>query len=338
MSTSEAVLRQAGDTFVPVRRRIFRRLLKDRTAVAGLVVILVFVLAALLAPWLAPHDPVETDFSNRFASLSRSHPLGTDNLGRDVFARILHGARLSLGMAVSATVGITILGVVLGLVAGMYGRLVETVIMRSVDVLLALPTLILALVVVGLLGQGLRNLIITIIFVQWPRYARLVRGMTLKIREQDFVQAARAVGASKPRIMFRHVAPNLLGPTVVFSTIDMGSTLLAVSGLSFLGFGVGPPTPEWGAMLAEARSFLDRAPQLLFWPGLAITLMVLAFNLAGDGLRDLLDPRTTESTPGWERRLRRRRQPPSRPAGAAASDIEVPRTDDPDPQARGAPG
>jgi peptide/nickel transport system permease protein len=288
---------------------MFRRLLKDRTAVVGLVIVVVFVLAAVLAPWVARHDPVQTDFTNRFAPVSASHPLGTDNLGRDVLARIVHGARLSIGMAVSATVGITLLGVILGLVAGMYGRLAETLIMRAVDVLLAMPTLILALVVVGLLGQGLRNLIITIILVQWPRYARLVRGMTLKVREQDFVEAARAVGASRPRIMFRHVAPNLLGPTVVFSTIDMGSTLLSVSALSFLGFGVGPPTPEWGAMLAEARHFLDRAPQLLAWPGIAITLMVLAFNLAGDGLRDLLDPRTVESTPGWERRHRRRGRP-----------------------------
>ena len=241
-------------------------------------------------------------------------------------------------MAVSATLGITLVGLVLGLVAGMYGRLAETLIMRSVDVLLALPTLILALVVVGLLGQGLRNLIITIILVQWPRYARLVRGMTLKIREQEFVEAARAVGASRPRIMFRHVAPNLLGPTLVFSTIDMGSTLLAVSGLSFLGFGVGPPTPEWGAMLAEARAFLDKAPQLLFWPGLAITFMVLAFNLAGDGLRDLLDPRTVESTPGWERKRRIRRRRMAHPADPMPQDIAVLAEDEPDAVVRGASG
>ena len=324
MTSSQASLRRAGETFVPVRRRVFRRLLKDRTAILGLVIVTVFVVGALLAPWVARHDPIQTDFSNRFAPVSAEHPLGTDNLGRDVFARIVHGARLSLGMAVSATAGITILGVILGLVAGMYGRFAETVIMRTVDVLLALPTLILALVVVGLLGQGLRNLIITIILVQWPRYARLVRGMTLKIREQEFVEAARAVGASRPRIMFRHVSPNLIGPTVVFSTIDMGNTLLAVSALSFLGFGVGPPTPEWGAMLAEARSFLDRAPLLLVWPGLAITLMVLAFNLAGDGLRDLLDPRTVETAPGWERRRRDRRRPPTpTPAPAAATDLVI---------------
>ncbi len=321
MSTSGAVLLQAGESFTVTRGKAFRRLVRDRTAVLGLVIIVLVGTACLLAPLLAHHDPIATDFSNRFASPSRSHPLGTDNVGRDVFSRILHGGRLSLGMAVSATAGITIVGLLLGLVAGIYGRLAETVIMRTVDVLLAMPTLILALVIVGLLGQSLRNLVITIILVQWPRYARLVRGMSLRIREQEFVEAARAVGATRFRIMLRHIAPNLVGPVVVFSTIDMGSTLLAVSGLSFLGFGVGPPTPEWGAMLAEARGFIGKAPQLLAFPGLSITLMVLAFNLAGDGLRDLLDPRTVESTPGLERGRLRRRKAPSPAAGAGTSQV-----------------
>lgn len=312
---SEAVLLQASDTFAVTRgRKALRRLVRDRTALLGLTVIVLVGVACLLAPLLAKHNPIVTDFGNRFGSPSRAHPLGTDNVGRDTFSRILHGGRLSLGMAVSATAGISIVGLALGLVAGVYGRWAETVIMRAVDVLLAMPTLVLALVIVGLLGQGLRNLIITIILVQWPRYARLVRGMALRIREQEFVEAARAVGASRLRIMVRHVAPNLVGPLVVFSTIDMGNTLLTVSGLSFLGFGVGPPTPEWGAMLAEARNFIDKAPQLLAWPGLAITLMVLAFNLAGDGLRDLLDPRTVESTPGLERRRLRRRKVRATPA------------------------
>jgi peptide/nickel transport system permease protein len=183
--------------------------------------------------------------------------------------------------------------------------------MRAVDILLALPTLILALVVVGLLGQGLRNLIITIIFVQWPRYARLVRGMALKVRERQFVEAGRAAGSSRTRLVLRHILPNLIGPVVVFSTVDMGSTLLAVSGLSFLGFGVPPPTSEWGAMLSEARFQIERAPQLLLYPGIAITLVVLAFNLAGDGLRDLLDPRTQATE--LSRRDRRRER-----LGAAA--------------------
>ena len=324
MSTSEAVLLQASESFTVTRgRRTWKRLVRDRTALAGMAIIVLVGLACLLAPVLATHDPVVTDFGNRFASPSKAHPLGTDNVGRDTFSRILHGGRLSLGMAVTATAGITVVGLFLGLVAGVYGRLAETVIMRVVDVLLAMPTLILALVIVGLLGQSLRNLVITIILVQWPRYARLVRGMALRIREQEFVEAARAVGASRLRIMLRHIAPNLVGPVIVFSTIDMGSTLLAVSGLSFLGFGVGPPTPEWGAMLSEARGFLDKAPQLLVWPGVSITVMVLAFNLAGDGLRDLLDPRTVEATPGLERRRLRRRKvkPTDGPAAPGPSDI-----------------
>jgi len=321
LSASEAVLRHAGERFTPEHRRVFGRLVHDRTAMVGLAVIALFFAGAVLAPLIASHDPVRTDFAHRFAPPSRTHPFGTDNLGRDELARIAFGARLSLGMAFSATLGITLLGLVLGLVAGLYGRLAETLIMRAVDVLLAMPTLILALVVVGLLGQGLRNLIITIVLVQWPRYARLVRGMTLKVRAQEFVEAARAVGASRLRIMVRHVAPSLLGPVVVFSTIDMGSTLLVVSGLSFLGFGVGPPTPEWGAMLAEARSFLDKAPQLLAYPGLAITSMVLAFNVAGDGLRDLLDPRTAESTQGWGRGRRRLRGSRPRRGSAPAGEV-----------------
>ena len=233
-----------------------------------------------------------------------------DLLGRDEFSRILHGARLSLGMAVTASLGITLVGIALGLVAGMYGRVVAAIIMRLADVFLALPTLILALVVVGLLGQGLRNLIITIVIVGWPSYARIVRGMTLQLRERGFVEAARALGASRPRIVLRHVLPNLVGPIVVLSTLDMGRVLLAVSGLSFLGFGISPPTPEWGAMLSDAKTFLDQAPQLLVWPGLAITVMVLAFNLTGDGLRDMLDPRTFEGMPGWAERHHRRRRLP----------------------------
>lgn len=293
----DAVLLQAEDRFVPQNRRLLRQLLHDRASLFGLVVIAVFALASLLAPVLATHDPNQTDFLNRFAAPSREHLLGTDHLGRDEFARILFGGRLSLGMALSATGGITVLGIGLGLAAAVYGRFVEAVVMRVVDMLLSIPTLIQALVVVGLLGQGLRNLIITIIFVQWPRYARLVRGMALKVREQTFVEAGRAAGGSRTWIALRHILPNLIGPVVVFSTVDMGSTLLAVSGLSFLGFGVPPPASEWGAMLSEARFQIERAPQLLLYPGAAITLVVLGFNLGGDGLRDILDPRSAGMAP-----------------------------------------
>ena len=301
-----AVLLQADERLVPEHRVLLRRLAKDRASILGLALVALFGLAALLAPVLAIHDPDQTDFTNRFASPSAEHPLGTDHLGRDELARLLHGGRLSLGMALSASGGIALLGVSLGLAAAVYGRWVETVIMRLVDMLLSIPTLIQALVVVGLLGQSLRNLIITIVFVQWPRYARLVRGMALKVREQTFVEAARAAGGSRTWIAVRHILPNLIGPMVVFSTVDMGSTLLAVSALSFLGFGVPPPAAEWGAMLSEARFQIERAPQLLLYPGVAISLVVLGFNLGGDGLRDLLDPRTAGSGLGRRRRSRRR--------------------------------
>ncbi len=315
-------LEAGGEVRVAETHKAFRRLLRDRSAVVALVIVAVFVLGALAAPWVSPHPPNDTDFANRFASPSREHLLGTDHVGRDELARILHGARLSLGMAAAATAGISLLGLLLGLMAAMYGRFVDSTIMRAVDVLQSLPTLILALVVVGLLGQGLRNLIIVIALVGWPGYARIVRGMALQVRERDFVQAARALGASRARIIVRHVAPNLLGPVVVLSTLDMGRVLLAVSGLSFLGFGISPPTPEWGAMLSEAKNFIDKAPQLLAYPGLSITLMVLAFNLAGDGLRDLLDPRTRDDSFGGGRGgrqrgfVRRRPDRSARPVGA----------------------
>jgi peptide/nickel transport system permease protein len=321
---SEAVLVGAEQRLVPEsRRRLFRRLLRDKASLLALVIIVAFTLAALFAPLLSRHDPNQTNFLNRFAPPGKGHLLGTDHLGRDEFARILHGGRLSLGMALSATGGITLLGVGLGLAAGVYGRLVETVIMRLVDILLSVPTLIQALVVVGLLGQGLRNLIITIIFVQWPRYARLVRGMALKVREQTFVEAGRAAGGTRVRVMLRHILPNLIGPVVVFSTVDMGSTLLAVSGLSFLGFGVPPPAAEWGAMLSEARFQIERAPQLLLYPGIAITLVVLAFNLAGDGLRDLLDPRTQAAVAARKRWRLRRLAEPSPPTPLETERVEM---------------
>lgn len=299
--TEVAVLPPTGPAAALERGRSLRVLARDRLALVGLIIVAVVILAAAAAPWLATHDPNATDFSGRFASPSTDHLFGTDQVGRDVFARVLHGARLSLGMAMGATAGITFLGLALGLLAGMYGRVLDGLIMRVVDVMQALPTLILALVVVGVLGQGLRNLVITIALIGWTGYARIVRSMVLKLREQEFVQVASALGASRFRVLIRHVAPNLIGPVAVLSTIDMGRVLLAVSGLSFLGFGVAPPTPEWGAMLSEAKQYLDRAPELLVYPGLAITVMVLAFNLMGDGLRDVLDPHMVQRASGWGR-------------------------------------
>lgn len=272
-------------------RSTLRRFARDKAAAAGAVVLVVYCVVALAAPWLAPYDPVELDLDNRFATPSAEHPLGTDNLGRDELSRLVHSARLSLGLALTATAGITILGLVLGVLAGTLGSAVDSMIMRMVDVLQALPALILALVVVGLLGPGIPNLLLTIIGVGWPGYARVVRAMTFGIRENDFVEAARSLGASRLRIVVRHITPNLIGPMIVLSTLGIGRTLLAVSGLSFLGFGANVAVPDWGGMLAEARSYIDSAPRLLAFPGAAITLLVIACNLVGDGVRDLLDVR-----------------------------------------------
>jgi peptide/nickel transport system permease protein len=288
--------RPVRDAAVPAaagarRWRGTRRLLRDRVAVLGVLLVVLLGLAVLAAPLLTSGDPNAVDPTNRFQSPSRAHPFGTDQLGRDVFTRILYGGRLSIGLALAATAGTTVIGLTLGLVSAARGGLVDAVVMRVVDTLQALPGLLLALALVGVLGPSLRNLIIAIVAVWWAGYARLVRSMALTIRERPYVESARAVGASETRILVRYVLPNLLGPAVVMSTLDLGRTLLAVAGLSFLGLGARPPTPEWGAMLAEAKAYLDRAPMLLGYPGLAITTFGLACNLVGDGVRDALDPR-----------------------------------------------
>ncbi|HWG74757.1 MAG TPA: ABC transporter permease subunit [Acidimicrobiales bacterium] len=251
----------------------------------------VIALAALFAPLLAPAAPDATNFSQRFAAPSLHHLFGTDELGRDEFTRILYGTRISLGLTLLAAVSASVIGLVVGLVAGFVGGVVDQVLMRIVDALLALPGFILALAVAGLLGPGLIHLVLAVIAVWWTGYARVVRSMVLSIRQRPYVDAARATGSSGTRIIIRHVLPNVAGPSVVLVMLEMAHILLALAALSFLGLGVPQPTPEWGAMIADARAYLDQAPQLLAYPGAAITLVALLCNLAGDGLRDALDPR-----------------------------------------------
>jgi peptide/nickel transport system permease protein len=248
-------------------------------------------LAAILAPWLSPSGPDMTDFAHRFAAPSLRHLLGTDELGRDELARILYGARISLGLTFLAAVAASTIGMIVGLVAGFVGGVVDQVLMRIVDGLLALPGFILALAVAGLLGPGLTHLVLAVIAVWWTGYARVVRSMVLSVRQRPYVDAARTGGSSNTRIVIRHVLPNVAGPSVVLVMLEMAHILLALAALSFLGLGVPQPTPEWGAMIADARAYLDRAPQLLAYPGAAITLVALLCNLAGDGLRDAIDPR-----------------------------------------------
>jgi peptide/nickel transport system permease protein len=268
-----------------------RILLRDRAAAAGLAILLVVIVGAVFAPLIAPTGPDTADFLHEFAAPSWHHPLGTDMLGRDELARILHGARISVGLAAAAAIAASALGLAMGLLAGFLGGVVDMVIMRVVDGLQALPGLLLALAVAGLLGAGVTNIFIAVIAVWWTGYARVVRSMVLSIRERQFVDAARGMGASRLWLIRRHLLPNVAGPAVVLVTLELAHILLALAALSFLGLGVRPGTAEWGTMLADARNYLDRAPQLLVFPGAAITLVGLACNLVGDGLRDALDPR-----------------------------------------------
>jgi peptide/nickel transport system permease protein len=287
-TTPEAVLpRQAGP-----RRATVRSLLRDGSAVVGLGIVLLLVAGAVLAPVVAPHDPNEVDVLRKFAPPSAEFPLGTDHLGRDVLSRLLFGGRVSIGTAVVAGVLIGLIGTTVGLLIGYWGGVLDAVVGRVIDVMLAFPPFLLAMAVLGLLGPGLRNLLLVLVGVAWAPYARIVRSAVMVEREKEYVEAARASGATSVRVMARHVLPNVFAPIVVLMTLDMGIVLLEISGLSFLGLGVSPPTAEWGAMLSEGRTYLDQAPQMMLFPGAAIFLLVLGFNLVGDGLRDALDPHT----------------------------------------------
>ncbi|HVL98199.1 MAG TPA: nickel transporter permease [Egibacteraceae bacterium] len=275
----------------PRRRPYVRRFFRDRLAMTGLAIVVAFGLAAVFAPALSPHDPNAQEVLARLAPPSLEHPLGTDHLGRDMLSRLLYGTRWSLGAAVAATLLVLVIGLPAGLVAGYYGGLLDTMIMRLVDVLLALPPLVIALAVVGTLGPGVRNVMIALVGVTWVLYARVVRGLALSLRDREYAVAARALGASNFRIMSRHIVPNMISPVLVLASLQTGKLLLALAALGFFGLGVQPPTPEWGTMLNQGRAFLTSAPQLMIYPGAAITLVVLGFNLLGDGLRDVFDPR-----------------------------------------------
>ena len=260
----------------------------------GVFVLIGLAIIAVAAPCIAPHSPTVMALDAPLLPPgSPGHVLGSDELGRDVLSRLIHGSRLSLSVGL-VVVGISgTLGVALGAVSGYFGGVVDTVIMRLVDVLLAFPALVLALAVVASLGPGLLNLMIVLGVIGWGDYARLVRGMVLALRDEEYVRAARVMGAGHGRILWRHILPNCLGTVVVQATFGVAAAMLAAAGLSFLGLGAQPPTAEWGAMLAAARPYLRQRPVMAIAPGLAIMVTVLAVNLAGDALRDVLDPRLT---------------------------------------------
>jgi peptide/nickel transport system permease protein len=270
--------------------RWVRKAAGDRTARIGLVLVAVCVLMAVAGPALAPRDPLAVT-ADRLERPGLHHLLGTDGLGRDLLSRLLYGAHLSLGTTLLAAALVTLIGLVVGLIAGCAGGLVDQLLMRAVDVVLAIPGLVLALAVAGLFQRGLTAVMLGLVATWWAGYARIVRGLVLGLREREFVESARAAGASPARVAVRHILPSLLSPVIVLATLDIGQLLLAVSGLTFLGLGAPPPTPEWGAMLNEGRVYFLSDPHVVLVPGIAISLAVLGFNLLGDGIRDALDPK-----------------------------------------------
>jgi peptide/nickel transport system permease protein len=266
-------------------------------AMLGLMLLLVFVVCATLAPWLAEHDPAQINLSGRLASPGHDHWFGTDELGRDIFSRTVYGARISLAVAVSVVALSLGVGLIAGALAGFYGGWVDIVLNVYVtNAFLALPGILLAIAFVAFVGPGLVNLILALSISGWVGYARLVRAQVMAVKEREFVEAARALGASDLRILCRHILPNILQPLTVQVAIGMAGAVLAEATLSFLGLGVPPPTPSWGAMLNDARSHLFDAPHLVVFPALAVMLAVVSFNFIGDALRDLLDPRMRGAT------------------------------------------
>jgi len=270
----------------------FRRILFKRGVVAfGIVVILLTVVAAIFAPWLAPHDPYEQRLDQNLRQPSRDYLLGTDSLGRDTLSRLLYGSRNSLMVGVVALLIAAIFGMSMGLLAGYFGGWVNTIIMRFIDSLMCFPMILLALVIATLLGGGMKNVMIALGIAMLPGYARLMCGQVLSVKENDYVLAEHAVGAGDARVMLRHVLPNCFPPLIVMVTMQIGAAILAEAGLSFLGIGIEPPAAAWGLMVEDGRVFLLTNPILSFAPGLAIMVVVFAFNMLGDGLRDALDPR-----------------------------------------------
>jgi peptide/nickel transport system permease protein len=275
-------------------RTIGRRLYANRMSMVGLFLILFMIGMALLAPLIAPADPIDMTLDDQFQAPSRAHLLGTDDCGRDVLSRIIFGSRLSLKVGLISVSISLVVGSLIGLVSGYFGGWLDIVIQRFIEIMLAFPELILALAIMAVLGPSLRNAMIAIGIASIPVYTRVTRGQVLSLREKEYVEAARACGAGHTRLIFRHILPNTMSPLMVIATLGIAGAILTASGLSFIGLGAQPPSPEWGAMLASGREYLRHQWWIATFPGIFIALTVLGFNLFGDGLRDALDPRAFE--------------------------------------------
>ena len=262
---------------------------KNKMAVAGFIIILAMVIVAVFAPLIATQAPEAQDLAARFQSPSAAHFFGTDNFGRDIFSNVVYGARISLFIGLVATIISVIIGTIIGAVAGFFGGAVDNLMMRLVDIILSIPSLILAIAISAVLGTGLRNLILAVSLSSITNYARIVRASVLSVKEQEYVEAAKIGGASNFRLIFRHILPNCTGPIIVQATLGVGTAILQAASLSFIGLGVQPPPPEWGGMLSQGRSYIRDYPHMTIFPGLAIALTIFSLNLFGDGLSDTLD-------------------------------------------------
>lgn len=268
-----------------------RRLFRNKLAIAGMVIMGVFLLTAIFAPLLAPYDPIKQELIMRRRPPSQEHWFGRDDLGRDILSRIIFGARLSLQVGVLSVGFAIVIGALVGVFTGFLGGWADNIVMRLMDIMLAFPSLLLAIAIVSILGPGLINMLYAIGIVSIPAYARIARASVLAVKEHDYILAARAIGVPPTRLLFRNIVPNCLTPLIVQGTLGIGTAILDAAGLSFLGLGAQPPDPEWGAMLGQGRYSMFTAPHIVIYPGVAIMLTVLGFNLLGDGLRDALDPK-----------------------------------------------
>lgn len=272
-------------------RRMWYRFRHHKMGMAGLIIVIILIFLAIFAPWIAPYDPLKVNFEKSLHEPYSEHILGTDLLGRDIFSRIVYGSRVSLEVGIIAVAISVAIGLVLGLISGFFGKWVDVIIMRLVDITYSFPFLLFAIAIMTILGPGFINVFIAIGIINWAWFARVVRGSVLSAKEQEYVLAAYAMGVPSYRIMYRHIMPNVIAPVIVGAALNSGYAILAEAALSFLGIGVQPPHPSWGLMLSDARNYISTAPWMTFYPGIAIALTVLGFILFGNGLRDAIDPR-----------------------------------------------
>lgn len=299
-TTSPAAERLQEQSALPAKRTgvryFFRRFAQESSLnVVALVILVIFFFVCIFGTMLAPYDPLDPVIEDKLIGPSSAHLLGTDELGRDVLSRVMAGARISLGIATLILAIAIPVGTLVGVLAGYFGGLVDELLMRVTDIFLAFPAIILAMAIAAALGPDLKNTVIALTLVYWPWYARLIRGQVLQIKERDYIEAGRAVGVPTTRLITRHILPNAVAPIIIQGTIDVGFAVLATAGLSFIGLGAQPPSPEWGAMISNSRTYFREAWWYFTFPGVALTLTVIGFNLLGDGLRDYFDPRTRGS-------------------------------------------